>query len=88
LDEALHPPRILILRGRAAALPAWQAELAQEFLPDLTVLAVPDGTPALGAVLDKPPRPEAVNAWLCRGVTCLAPVSDLVHLKKTLKEHA
>jgi len=88
LDEALQPPRTLILRGRAEALPAWQAELAREFLPDLTILALPDGLAGLGAVLDKPPRPEPVNAWLCRGVTCLAPMSDLVHLKKTLKEQA
>jgi hypothetical protein len=88
LDEALQQPRTLILRGRGEALRAWQAELVQEFLPDLTVLALPDGTSGLGAVLDKPPRPEPVNAWLCRGVTCLAPMSDLVHLKKTLKEQA
>jgi len=88
LDEALEPPRTLILRGRVEALPAWQGELAREFLPDLTVLALPDGLAGLGAVLDKPPRPEPVNGWLCRGVTCLAPMSDLVHLKKTLKEQA
>ena len=88
LDEALQPPRTLILRGRDEALRAWQAELAREFLPDLTVLALPDGMSALGALLDKPARPEPVNAWLCRGVTCLAPMSDLVHLKKTLKEQA
>ncbi|HJY79335.1 MAG TPA: thioredoxin domain-containing protein [Burkholderiales bacterium] len=88
LDEALQPPRTLILRGRAESLPAWQAELSQEFLPDLTVLALPDGVAGLGAVLDKPPRPEPVNGWLCRGVTCLAPMSDLVHLKKSLKEQA
>jgi uncharacterized protein len=88
LDEALQPPRTLILRGRGDALPAWQAELAHEFLPDLTVLALPDGIPALGALLDKPVRPGPVNAWLCRGVTCLAPMSDLVNLIKTLKEQA
>jgi len=88
LDEALEPPRMLILRGRGDPLHAWQAELAQEFLPDLTVLALPDGTPGLGALLDKPVRPEPVNAWLCRGVTCLAPMSDLVNLIKTLKEQA
>jgi uncharacterized protein YyaL (SSP411 family) len=88
LDETLQPPRTLILRGRREALGTWQAELAREFLPDLTVLALPDGTPGLGALLDKPARPEPVNGWLCRGVTCLAPMSDLVHLKKTLKEQA
>jgi hypothetical protein len=88
LDELLQPPRTLILRGASEALSAWQAELAQEFLPDATVLAIPDGTPELAAPLDKPPRPEPVNAWLCRGVTCLAPMADLVNLKKTLKEQA
>ena len=88
LAEALQPPRTLILRGQAEALPGWQAELAREFLPDLTVLALPDGLPGIGALLDKPPGPEPVNAWLCQGVTCHAPMSDLVHLKKTLKEQA
>jgi uncharacterized protein YyaL (SSP411 family) len=88
LDEMLHPPRTLILRGRDEALPAWQAELAREFLADVTVLAVPDGTHGLPALLDKPARPEPVNAWLCQGVTCLAPMPDLVNLKKTLKEQA
>jgi hypothetical protein len=88
LDEVLQAPRTLVLRGRSEALPVWQAELAREFRPHLTVLAVPDGTHALPALLDKPARPEPVNAWLCQGVTCLAPMADLVNLKKTLKEQA
>jgi uncharacterized protein YyaL (SSP411 family) len=88
LDELLQPPRTLILRGRGDALRAWQAELAREFLTDVTVLAIPDGMQGLPVLLDKPVRAEPVNAWLCRGVTCLAPMADLVNLKKTLKEQA
>ena len=88
LDELLQPPRTLILRGRSDALPAWQAELAREFLPDVMVLALPDGMQGLPPPLEKPVRPEPVNAWLCQGVTCLAPMPDLVNLKKTLTEHA
>ena len=38
--------------------------------------------------LDKPARPEPVNGWLCRGVTCLQPIGDLVNLKEALKEQA
>jgi uncharacterized protein YyaL (SSP411 family) len=86
LEEHIEPPRTLILRGRVQALPAWQRELAQEFLPDVAVLAIPDGADDVPAVLDKPARPEPVNGWLCRGVTCLAPVADLVNLRKMLKE--
>ena len=88
LDEYLSPPRFLVLRGRAAALPAWQAALAREAGGDTLVLALPDGLTGLPGPLDKPSRPGDVNGWLCRGVTCLAPIGDLVELKKTLKEKA
>ena len=88
LDEQLSPPSILILRGNAQALAGWQAELARERLPDTLVLGIPDGLTGLPTPLDKPARPGPVNAWLCRGVTCLEPIGDLVHLKKALKEDA
>ena len=88
LAEHLAQPSTLVLRGRPAALRAWQAELAREYLPDTLVLAIPDGAAGVPALLDKPARPGDVNAWLCRGVVCLEPSSDLVHLKHTLKEKA
>jgi uncharacterized protein YyaL (SSP411 family) len=88
LEEQLSPPRLLVLRGQREALAGWQAEAAREFLPDCTLLGIPDGLEHLPAPLDKPPRPGPVNAWLCRGVTCLEPIGDLVHLKKALKEKA
>jgi uncharacterized protein YyaL (SSP411 family) len=88
LEEQLQPPRILVLRGRSEALAAWQAELAREFLPDTAVLAIAEAATGLPPALDKPRRPEPVNGWLCRGVTCLAPISDLVDLKNSLKETA
>jgi uncharacterized protein YyaL (SSP411 family) len=88
LDELLQLPRTMILRGKAPALSDWQQAIAREFVPDVLVLSIPDGMQGLPAILDKPSRPEPVNAWLCRGVTCLAPIGDLVNLKKTLKEQA
>jgi predicted component of type VI protein secretion system len=59
--------------------------LAREHLPDGLVLAVPDGA-AVPPPLDKPKRPEPVNGWLCRGVICLEPISDLIQLKTACKE--
>jgi uncharacterized protein YyaL (SSP411 family) len=88
LEEHLAQPKTLILRGRRDALEAWRRELAREFLPDTTVLAIPDELQGLSALLDKPRRAQPVTAWLCRGVTCLEPISDLVHLKNALKEKA
>jgi uncharacterized protein len=88
LDEQLAPVRTLVLRGKPASLHAWQADLAREFLPDTQMVALGDAVEGLPGVLDKPPRPGAVNAWLCQGVTCLEPIGDLVDLKKALKEEA
>ena len=86
LDEYLAQPKTLVLRGKPDAIRDWKAALAREFLPDTLVLGIADGVPGLPALLDKPARAGKVNAWLCRGVSCLAPIDDLVHLKNILKE--
>jgi hypothetical protein len=92
LDEWLRPPSMVVLRGPAAQLPTWQAALAREYLPDAFVVAIGDDVMGLPAPLAKPlaakSGPGPVNGWLCRGVTCLPPIGDLVHLKKALKEKA
>ena len=87
LDEHLGEPRTLVLRGKREALGAWTGELARMPMSDTLALAIPDGLPGLPPALDKPMRPGAVNAWLCRGVTCLEPIGELQHLKEVLKEN-
>ncbi|MFN2645905.1 MAG: thioredoxin domain-containing protein [Burkholderiales bacterium] len=86
LTEQLTPPNILVLRGRGKELARWQAELAREYTPDALVVALPDGVSGLPAPLDKPARAEPVNGWLCRGVICLEPISDLIQLKAACQE--
>src|SRR5213075_237698 len=87
LEEQLEPPASVILRGSETALAAWRADLAREYLPATLLLAVPDGTKGVPGVLDKPARPGGVNAWVCRGVTCLEPISELSTLIRTCKEN-
>ena len=86
LEETIAPPALLVLRGEAAAVARWAAELARELIPDTTVVALPNGSTGLPPVLDKPQRPEPVNGWLCRGVTCLEPLADLARLKSACKD--
>ena len=85
LDEALAQPSTLILRGQPAALAEWAAALAGEYLPGTLVLAIPDGVAGLPPVLDKPAREAAVTGWLCRGMTCLEPSSDLAALRQACR---
>ena len=86
LAEQLAPPKLMVLRGRGPELERWREEFAREYLPDGLVLSLPDGADRLPAPLDKPQRPQPVNGWLCRGVICLSPISDLIQLKAACKE--
>ncbi|MBK8120423.1 MAG: thioredoxin domain-containing protein [Sulfuritalea sp.] len=74
LEEALTPPDILILRGPAESLAEWRCALGAD--PRRLVLALPNGIEDLPGTLAKP-ESDHVNAWLCRGVTCLAPTANL-----------
>jgi len=87
LEEQLEPPATVIVRGPAQSLPPWSQAMAREYLPGTLVLAIPADTPGLPPVLDKPAS-AWVNAWLCRGVTCLPPMDGLDALRKACKEAA
>ena len=87
LSEQLRAPKLLILRGREPELSKWAGELARDYLPDLQLAAIADGAAGLPQPLDKPRRPAPVNGWLCRGVMCLEPVSDLLQLRSVCKEN-
>jgi len=84
LDEHLTPPNILILRGPAHAVAAWQQALAREYLPRSVVLGLPNELENLPAALDKP-RAESVTAWLCQGVQCLPALSDQAEVLRLCK---
>ncbi len=80
LTESLAPPTIVLLRGPEVEVGEWQRRLAQEW--NGMTLALPNGL-ALPAALAKPESPQA-NAWVCRGVTCLAPVGDFEALRRII----
>ncbi|NBS59165.1 MAG: thioredoxin domain-containing protein, partial [Betaproteobacteria bacterium] len=79
-------PTTVILRGEPAALAEWSQVLAREHWPSTMVLAIPEGVEGLPPVLDKPVDNHPVNAWVCQGVTCLLPISDLEALRNTCKQ--
>jgi uncharacterized protein YyaL (SSP411 family) len=74
LEEALTPPDIVILRGPAEAIKQWHHALGAD--PRRLVLALPNGIQGLPDSMAKP-ETDQVNAWVCRGVTCLTPTANL-----------
>jgi hypothetical protein len=84
LEEAIAPPTVVVLRGPAPQLAPWLAELAPEHRPQRVLVAIDGAESGLPPALDKPAAPGRVNAYVCRGVTCLEPVSELGALRKVL----
>jgi uncharacterized protein YyaL (SSP411 family) len=85
LDEHLSPPQLVILRGDAQVMAQWKRSLAGIYRPGTMIFAIPAAAQGLTAALDKPPGDaNAVNAWICRGVTCLPAVTRLAEIEPIL----
>ena len=81
LEESLLAVPIVILRGPTGGLAEWGESLAVQ--SQRMVLALPNSTHDLPPALAKPASDD-VNAWVCRGVSCLAPITDLGQLENEL----
>ncbi|HEY6457148.1 MAG TPA: thioredoxin domain-containing protein [Steroidobacteraceae bacterium] len=85
LEELLHPPQIIVIRGVDEQIEQWRAQLARLYAPRRLVLAVPaQATDLPAALADKAPRGEAV-AYVCTGSVCGPPVTSLAALIVSLR---
>ncbi len=85
LEELLHPPQIIIIRGEASQIEEWRSQLARLYAPRRMILAVPTDAPDLPAALaDKPAQPQTV-AYVCSGSLCGPPVTTLAQLIVSLR---
>ena len=84
LEECLAPPEVIVLRGPTPRLRPWLKELAPEFRPHSMLVGIDGAESGLPPALDKPAAPGRVNAYVCRGVTCLEPVSQMEALRRLL----
>jgi hypothetical protein len=85
LDELTAPPAIVVLRGPPEDLATWRTELDKLYDPRRFVAAVPsDATDLPPGLAAKAPRDRTV-AYLCRGMTCSAPIATLGELVRELR---
>jgi len=83
LAEYHHPPTTVIVRGAGRSKEPWRDALAQSYTPATLGLLIDMDQKGLPTTLDKPLR-AGVNAWVCRGVNCLAPIGELAALVSEL----
>ena len=87
LEEALHPPQAVILRGEPGAIARWHREIDRLYAPRRMLLAIPTdaGLPAALASKRAPARAGEALAYLCEGSHCAAPVDSLPELARRLR---
>jgi len=84
LDEILHPPVCVVLRGAPAAMRPWHARAARRVAARRIVCALPaDAADLPGALATRRPAGDVV-AYLCSGTTCSAPIADYAVLDREL----
>jgi uncharacterized protein YyaL (SSP411 family) len=83
LEEQLTPPRTIIVTGPREAFGPWREMLDRTYLPASVVLFL-DSVHGLPEAIAKPVGGE-VNAYVCEGVTCLAPIGDPGKLQEALQ---
>ena len=88
LDELLSPIETVVLRGPEEQLERWRIELGRLYAPHRLLLAIPADTEHLPAALDSKTAGSSVNAYVCVGSRCEAPLGTLEALLRRLRDGA
>lgn len=79
LDEYLEAPAIVIIRGDGDEAASWVATTSAAYDPRRLVFSIPRNAELPAGLAAKTARDGTV-AYICRGMTCSEPVSDLATL--------
>jgi uncharacterized protein YyaL (SSP411 family) len=88
LEETVYPTDLVILRGPSDLTENWSREIRGGFTPWRKVFAVPYETegplPPYLPKLVSTQAQQSVTAFVCQGLSCSLPITDLSELKEAL----
>jgi uncharacterized protein YyaL (SSP411 family) len=84
LAEQLDPPGTVIVRGAASDFAPWRELLDRAYRPTIMALFVSATATGLTEPLDKP-LAQGVQAWVCEGLACRAPISRVDELRAAMR---
>jgi len=76
LELYLKPGLIIVLRGTQTLLNKWQQIPNNQFIPQLTCIAIDNETTVPNALKDKKPVGD-ICAYICEGTTCLPVITNI-----------
>ena len=87
LEETVHPPQVVILRGPAADMDAWLDVARTGFRPWRTAYGIPydaERAPQYLPRLVSADTRARVSAFICSGLECGAPITDLAAFERAM----
>ncbi len=86
LDGYLNPATIILLRGKKLAMQAWQQSVFAHYLPDVLCFSIADDVELPLALKDKKMIGNDVCAYICEGLSCLPPETELDRFQQYIKQ--
>jgi hypothetical protein len=84
LEDFLAPPQIVIIRGPLQDAAAWARRLGSQYAPTRMIFSIPDDASGLPAALAEKRVAAGTLAYLCTGMTCSAPITELREIAREL----
>jgi len=84
LEDSLTSAQILIIRGDPPQIERWAASLSALYAPARMIFAIPRDTADLPPALAAKPATAGTVAYVCSGMTCSAPLTDLDQIAREL----
>lgn len=84
LEDFLTSVQILIIRGDAPRIAEWSAKIGALYAPARMIFAIPRDAEELPSALSTKRAVAGTAAYVCTGMTCSAPLTDLGELARTL----
>jgi uncharacterized protein YyaL (SSP411 family) len=84
LEESLASTEIVVIRGPAADALHWSRQLHALYAPSRMIFAIPGDAPDLPPALAEKRATGTTTAYVCTGMTCSAPLTDLGLLARWL----
>ena len=84
LQDFLTSVQILIIRGDAPRIAEWSAKIGALYAPARMIFAIPRDAEELPPALSTKRAVAGTAAYVCTGMTCSAPLTDLGELARTL----
>ena len=84
LQEYLHAPETIIIRGPEDTIKHWKEALFEIYHPNRQVFAIPDNAKHLPEALKQKKPMAETCAYVCKGMFCLSPATDYESLVSAL----